>query len=228
MKNLLFILLWILSFPLFSQSNSTLSILVGRDLSSRVFYGNDLYGAKDGDKKKSNYRFGLNYERKLADNIWLKTGVRYAEVGFVDFQDTLRWGVQHNGNGTAAQNSVLSESKRTIDYSFLEIPAMLRFEFAKGKWQPFFEMGIANNFYIKTISKLLGPYEWTTETREKDVNKYQLSGVISVGVNFEVLKKCKLFLQPVYRHHITQVNDSSAEIHLRNVGVETGVRVLLN
>ena len=58
MKNLLLYLLLLLSFPLFSQSNSALSILVGGDLSSRVFYGDDLTPFEDraGDSKKTNYR----------------------------------------------------------------------------------------------------------------------------------------------------------------------------
>ena len=228
MKNLLLFFLWALAMPLFSQSNSAVSVLVGGDYSSRVFYGNDLLEEQIGDSRKTNYRFGFNYEYKLTERTWLKTGARYARVGFVDFTyEDLRWGTQHNGQGGFDTTTTRVDFRRTVDYSFIEIPAVIRFEFLEGKWQPFFEIGIGNNFYLKTILKTTGLFEETSKTKEKDVNKYQLSGVVSAGINYVLSEKYKLFLQPTYRHFITQVNDSFSEIHLINFGIEIGARLHL-
>ena len=104
---------------------------------------------------------------------------------------------------------------------------MLRFELLEGKWQPFFEMGVANNFYLNTKVKTTGRIKEALKTNEEDVNIYQLSGIISIGVNYAFCEDFKLFLQPIYRHHITQVNDSSSEIHLINYGIEVGARLRL-
>ena len=105
---------------------------------------------------------------------------------------------------------------------------MIRFELLGGKWQPFFEIGIANNFYLNTKSELDADFiNESTIEREDDINKYQLSGVVSAGLNYLLTEKYQLFLQPAYRHFITPVDDSSAEIHLTSVGVELGARMRL-
>ncbi len=203
--------------------------MVGGEYAQRVFYGEDLLGEQAGDKKKMNYRIGFNYEQKLAEKIWFKTGARFAKIGFVDSHlSDLRWGSENVSGTWVKDPSLPHEIKDIVEYSFIEVPAIIRFEFTDKRWQPFFEVGIGNNFYLK--SKFIQKTDIRkdfSESREPDVNKYQLSGILSIGVNYAFCEDFKLFLQPVYRHHITQVNDMSSEIHLINYGVEVGARLRL-
>lgn len=231
MKNYLLCLFTLFSISLFSQSKSAISPIVGGDISWRVFYGDDLTGSAMWDEEKTNYRFGVNFDRQLTNKVWFKTGIRFEKVGFVDYHLTdLLWGSQ-----IEAMEAILidmkgtGEAKRTVDYSFLEIPAMIRFELLEGKWQPFFEIGISNHIYLrtKTVADIDYYSQINIKEREAEIRNYQFSGVISVGMNYVLTEKLKLFLQPAYRHFITSLDDTASDIHLLGLGVELGARLQL-
>jgi len=83
-------LLILLPFLVVSQINSSIDFIAGLDYSYRNLSTSSddaivlgiLENRDEKESGKTNWRFGLNYNRKLTNNIFFKTGLRLASVGF--------------------------------------------------------------------------------------------------------------------------------------------------
>ena len=58
-------------------------------------------------------------------------------------------------------------------------------------------------------------------------NKLQLVGSVSFGANFKLNDRVQLFGQPIFRYHLTQLQNGIVSEFLYNAGIEIGVRKLM-
>ena len=147
MKNILSTLILLLFASIvYAQHNSSIDLIGSIEYSYRTFtYSgseefliNSVEERNAEEEGKSNWRFGFNYNKKLTDNLFLKTGLRLASVGYNGgYNDGLRWGTDHDGMGgfDPSLNPDLPRSVQFIyNFIFLEVPIVARWELSDKKW----------------------------------------------------------------------------------------------
>ncbi len=236
MKNLTLVLLLCLPFFAFTQSNTSIDLIAGVDYSFRTLQASDEYqfilDSRQQEAGKLNTRFGFNFNKKVADRWYLKTGLRLAGVGYTLRKLTnLRWPNEQDGNGMYVPDPNLPHEIRfTEDYWFLELPVMARFELGQKRWTPFVEAGVLPSVYLKTrIGQYTDVGNSATFVREDipGFNNFQMAGSVSFGMNYNLNQQIQFFGQPVFRYYFTKLTDKPVKEHLYSAGMELGCRFIL-
>lgn len=226
---------------LFSQSKSSLDIVGGADyayrtLSSSIDTSFILDGRNAQEKGRIKARFGFNYNRKIKDRLFFKTGLRFASVGYlVTDVKGLIFGsdldILEGSNGSSTSMIEDRSLKLIEDNYFIEVPLALRYEFPKNKVSFFIEAGLSPNIYLATRVKQILDGEVTTAIVDSAIFNYSrmhIVGSLSLGLNFNLNDNWQLFAQPIGRYHFTNLI-SAAEVqeNLYTLGLELGVRRFL-
>ncbi len=243
---LLLIYLTLFFFPLlsFSQINTSLDLVGSIDFAYRNINLSDTPGPQTSiviDQRNSresgrlNWRFGFNFNKKITGNLFFKSGLRLANIGYKSNQDSLRWGSQQVGgvfDPRIPSGAPSGTSQFFYNYLFIEIPLAARFEFSQKKLAPFAEIGIAPSLYLKSRNKILvnGKSQNVDGSEDfYDYNKMHFVGIISFGGNYSINEQLQLFAQPTFRYHLTRlINDVPIKENLWTVGLELGFRKRLN
>ena len=215
--------------------NSSWDIIAGVDYSNRFLYASSDSGLRDRlpdlnefNQGKINWRLGGNYNKRLSENTYLKTGLRLASVGYVYKTGDIQWGSEHNGNGGYEPDPDLESIRFSYDYWFMELPIAIRFEKNNNKLSPFLEVGISPSIYLASLlTKKLDTPKETVLKRENDsapINNFQLVSTFAFGANYNYTEKLQLFAQPTFRFHLTQLFRTPIKTHLYSAGLEMGVR----
>lgn len=237
LKSIFLSLLLIPTF-LFSQSKSSIDIVGSADFSYRHLTAGDenatslisnqelvdfLNGRQMGRFKA---RFGFNYNRQISQKIFLKTGLRLANVGYIN---------EFRVSGFSPEDTRLSN-----EHLFVEVPIVIRYEAPQDeKITLFLEAGFSPHIYLSTKTQDVDTGEITEEpmdfAEEGFFNRLHWVGSFSAGLNYNLNNKWQLFGQPVFRYHFTSLNDLSelsAPLpftieRLYTIGFEFGVRRFL-
>lgn len=161
------------------------------------------------------YRFGANFNFRIFDKQYIKTGIRYVKQGDVYFV------------------SFTAPSPLTYYYDeyYIEVPVVSRSEFGKKKLSPFIEVGLAPLLFLKA-KRLVNNSGNIIE--KEDVPPYledkriRMSIVISLGCQYKLNKHFLLFVQPTYRYLFPLEYNSGLTLKGRNFGIEFGVRKALS
>lgn len=242
MKNLITLCLLCFSTLTFSQNNASIDLVGGVEFGYRSLSGDHsddvpvglILETRERETGKFGFRFGFNYNQRLSKKIFLKTGLRVANLGYTSGKITgLRWGSEIQNaidNGLTEivpDPSLPREVQFFYEYWFLEIPIIGRYEFNEKRWSPFVEVGLSPNIYLDARTKQktdLGDAKYNHVEVGDAFNKFQLVGSASFGVNFAATESFRIFAQSVFRYHLTKTVDSAVKEHLYNVGLEVGVR----
>ena len=178
---------------------------------------------------KFNWRIGFNYNRRLTNKLFLRTGLRLASVGYKGEKRTgLRWGSEYDGMGGWVPDPNLPHEIQLIyDYWFAEIPIAGRFELNEKKLAQFFELGISPSIYLTTRTKSATDIGTDAEFQNDaihDFNKVHIVGFVSFGLNYSINEKYQFFGQPILRYHFTKLADRPIAEYLFNYGIEIGIR----
>jgi len=222
-----------------SQINSSIDLISGVEYSYRVLYpsGGGSFGkmfieVRKGEQSKFNYRYGLNYNRRLSDKFHLRTGIRFLQGGYKSKKITdLRWGSENSGGAWVQDPNLPHEIQFIYNFLFLELPIVARWERKGEKFNLFLETGLAPTLYLTTKTRQitdLDAGEFETMFNES-LSQLQVVGLVSVGANYNLNKSIQLFAQPILRGHLTQqVYNVGIKEHLINMGIEFGLRRKIN
>lgn len=215
----------------FAQINSTIDLVLGIDHSYKSSKSDgsetgDLFAGSGNDEQSAiiTGRYGLNYNKRIFPTIWLKTGVRYSKLGY-----KLEVDLKYNNQNDPAFNGANTAISK-YHYRFVEIPLAFRKEFFQKKFKLFTEIGIASNFLINsTYTQIIGNKSTTYTDDYTPYNKFQFSGLLSVGMNYSLNDKFILYGQPTYRYHFTKNYSPGTVIeNLYSFGLEIGARLNLS
>ncbi len=236
MKTKIILILLIVPILGFGQTKSTIDLVFGTEYSYRFInsvtdksYDNYYINSRQGETGKINYRIGANYNLRLGDKFWFKTGMRLANIGYQDVQNN------RHRNSICLQNGLLPSiqyfpkkvTEVVYDYYFLEMPVIIRFEFNTKRISPFLEMGVSPNIYLVSKTKTVSDFGVESEYYFENFSFVNFSGSISFGVNAKVNNFFTVFFQPVYRYHFTKLvyyHTKDAKENLYNYGIEMGLR----
>jgi len=238
-KHLILALLCVLPYLSIAQSNTSIDLVVGGDLGYRFTQidpedptAESIQAILD-DRviMKPNGRIGLNINRKLTQTFYIRLGVQYANPGIRTRKDDLILPDQIDSSGTFIPNDPLNEvAQAKWSYHFIQVPLVGRLELRKGKLVPFVEAGVLPSFYLFTRYELSTEQQVLSSRQDQEdpgiYNYFQLAGLVSAGVNYQVTEKLQLFGQPIFRLHFTpQASEALVIQRLYGVGVEAGIRV---
>jgi hypothetical protein len=225
---------------LFSQiSRSSIDLVGGIEFSYRhliVTYENDSVnvaekGKRDqGETGKIQWRAGFNYNRRLGPNVFFKTGLRVASVGYTGLNNTdVRWPDEFDEQGNwTPKPSNPHRIQTNFTYYFLELPLAIRYEFSEKKFTPFVEAGVSPAVVLATQLETITDLETTKGVAFRGItgSDIQLVGIISVGANYKLNENWQLFAQPTFRYHYDFFRGLLDE-RLWNAGLEMGIRTAL-
>jgi len=220
-------LVFMIPFLSFSQTKMSIDLIGGMDYSHRSLSapGEDrdlmlIIGFRDNNEIGNlGWRAGVNYNLSLTSKIFLRTGLRFANVGYQEKKRELRFGAPEPGLPTEVQ--------MTYNYLFTEIPIVIRYEINHKKLSPFVELGILSSIFMGARLRTKTNLGSDTESLKSDIYHFRRVhevGFISFGLNYALNDNFQLFGQPAFRYHFTAITDSPVEERLYNFGIEVGVR----
>lgn len=233
MKTQIFLLFSLFPIFLFAQSKSSIDFVFSVEHTNRVLYGyvetpeNSFFGSRNDEKGKMSSRIGFNYNLRIRPNIYFKTGLRYAKVGYHSDAQSIRIGtltIATTGNGGTIGAFESVRLGNTINYKFIEVPLVLRYEFQATAFSPFLEVGLSPHFYLDTGSSRMIKID---DFEYVNFNTLQIVGSLSFGVRYQFSERLQVFGQPIFRYHVTDLSDDPEEEHLYGFGVELGIRANL-
>ena len=208
MKNIIFLIFFLSSpFLLISQFHTSVDFIGSFDFSNK---NSQTFGSS-GNMNRIGYRIGGNFNFKVFNRKFFKTGIRYTRQG----TRLLR-----NRNSYATTHDIFDEF-------YLEIPLLFRYEFDAKKYSPFFEIGTSHYIYlkgkyiqeisgVKTVEDFDHPYI-------KD-RRFRLAINLAVGFNYQLSKNYQFFTQPTLRYFLPVTFDSTNSFKTINFGIEFGIR----
>lgn len=182
----------------------------------------------DHQKGRLKARFGFNYNRKINQKLFLKSGLRLATVGYI--------------TDSRASSFDLEVAKLSTEHLFLEVPLVFRYEVLQvDKISLFIEVGFSPNIYLSTRTKNVTNGEITEDPLDfasfGAYNRLHWVGSVSPGLNHTLNDNWQLFGQSIFRYHFTRlINDSQFPMafniltkeRLYSIGFELGIRRFLN
>lgn len=235
MKYNLIAILTLLPFLVFSQINLSVDLVTGIEYSYRSLRTSrvdpiviSILDGRNVETGKSNWRFGLNYNKRISAKFFLKTGLRLASIGYKGEKKIgLRWGSEITSMGWIPDPSLAHEIQLIHDYLFIELPIVGRYEFKGKKLSPFIELGVAPSYYLTTRTKKItdiGNESTFQKSPAPHFNSLQVVGLFSMGINYNLNENIQLFGQPIIRYHFSKLIEAPIEEHLYNFGIELGLR----
>lgn len=222
-----------ISCNLYSQTHQSIDFITGLEISDRILSLEDPDGVpielinfrQENEIPKFNWRLGANFNQRINKSYLFKTGLRLSSVGF-----------KYKGITALAfpggPSSNITEIQFKQDYLFFELPLTVRKEFSNGKWIPFIEAGILPSIYLVSKATSVSDVErrviYDTHIDDRALNKFQIAGFFSIGLNYTLSDEVQLFCQPAFRYHFTNLFDANWNVRLFNYGLELGVRQVIN
>lgn len=215
-----------LLFPFFIAAQTNSSI----DLSASLDYGYRFLKLKESDRNstndfiinnrkselaKLNWRSSLHYNQKLHNNLYLKLGISWLNEGYSSDDKSLIF----------FDSGVVLEAKIKNNYSFIEVPLVLRYELWDRKWTPYAEIGCAVSTYI--FSRNVYVYEnerSTQQSKDGYFYNFHATAITALGTNYNINEHFQLYVQTAFRIHFSPLVEAPIKEYLYNFGLELGGR----
>jgi len=200
---------------LLSQHQSSIDIVSSLDYSSIFLLKPDETTSNNGTHK-INYRFGGNFNFRIFDRTSFKTGIRYAQLGYVEsYQEYER------------PDQTILFARVLIDQQYIEVPLIFRYEFGSKKTSIYSEFGIAPHFYLRTKhtiqnSHFKDSYYYRNPIYLNNI-RMRIAYIIGLGINHNISKQLQLFVQPTYRFY-PKFSNTIINRGQISMGFEFGVR----
>lgn len=181
------------------------------------------------ERSNLNSRIGFNFNQKLSENYFLKTGIRIARLGYsikVPTED-LRWPSQINNPNDPGED--IGDAKFYYNYLFIEVPVTIRFEGKKKRFTPYIEAGFSPMWLLQYSSVTVKDSVTNVsfcQPYNADFNNFQVAAILSFGFNYQYNETIQLFGQPTLRYHFTKLVEAPVSEFLYSAGLEFGFRWL--
>lgn len=173
-------------------------------------------------KPITQYTAGIQYERYLNPNLSFVTGGQYSSRGFGMKED---FNIDLFGIDLPVGASI--ETRLT----YLEVPAMLKYEFGDGGVTPYVKAGASAAYAIdgKIQPKVNAIITWKLPAininLENDMyNRFDVSGLVGAGVNLPVGETGAVQFEVNYRHSLNDMFlDNITDIKIKSHGISAGL-----
>ena len=232
----------LLSLPFFSiaQSNSSVDIMLSPDVTYRTtFYnGSDLtlqsikrtYDSLE--LSQMGFHAGVNYNKKIASKLYLKTGLQVSKFGYkYELKNLVDNSQIDPATGILLTTTVLISTELSHNYYYLNVPIALRYEFSESKFYPYVELGAVPSYLLSGNSKVVSS---DGNSNQSPLTIYKQFAVIlhfGIGLNYRINEELQAFFQPNIRYEVTKSGSSPSSSpiaeHAYSIGTEFGLRMSL-
>ena len=178
------------------------------------------------------YRAGLHFQYRLGKRIWLRSGLRYAELSYKNREELLYWPTQINPDtGLPREGAVPINFQFIFNHRFLEIPLSVRYFITTGKFGLYTEIGGSTNFYQDTeVVNVENGVRTNTTRKNQYANPSNFALHAALGLNYQIGEQWSLFLQPSIRRDISSAEKghNNYASFFYSYGLDIGTRFLLN
>jgi hypothetical protein len=217
------------------RQRHSIDLIIGGDLGFRIINGNmadeevrtQYLNRKDHENYKVNYRFGFNYYHGINASLALKTGLRYANPGFI-INSVAPYELEQDLN-EIEKEYMLRGPEYKYEYQILEIPLGMKYTMVGHTCEPYFEAGIAPTYYRETIVREVGyedAYRKETSINE-NIHPWNFISFAAVGGNFNLSDHWSGFTQLTGRYQLNNLRKSILTERIISLGLEMGVRYYL-
>jgi hypothetical protein len=172
------------------------------------------------EKGKFSFTTGVNLNVRVSGKLEFQTGLLYSNKGYrtpkraTDFQSPLPDEPTH-----------IKSDRR---FNYLDIPLKLNFVSGGNKIRFIAGAGIAANIFldesdIVTLFYASGNEKEMDQSSGFDYNKFNLSSLLSAGIEFKLKKNLFFRVEPTFRYGLLKIIDQPVTAHLWNFGVGLGV-----
>jgi len=173
-------------------------------------------------KPITQYTTGIQYERNLNPNLSFVTGAQFTSRGF---------GMKENFNIDLFGVDLPVGARIETRLNYLEVPAMLKYEFGEGGVTPYVKAGASAAYAIdgKIQPKVDAIITWKLPAininLESDMyNRLDVSGIVGAGLNFPVGETGAIQLDVNYRHSLNDMFlDKITDIRIKSHGISAGL-----
>lgn len=182
------------------------------------------------------YRLGVDYLYAITPQLQIKTGLRYAEVGYTATESstdsTLIWASDHDGNGGVIgppPSMVQIESIEIFKkHRYLTVPLLLRYTPSQTAFSPFIEAGVSSHIYINTNNISIVDGERSSSiyrsTQLVTYEPMQWVGVLGIGFSYTFGDNYYLSLAANGRYHLNLLaQNTNINERLYNYGGELSI-----
>lgn len=231
----------ILFFLLFLNSSYSQDLLVDDNSTVDLSFGLEFIDFRSFEKKQGAVEvspettifFGIAFNKPINNILVLKTGLRYFKSDFeTKVTSNIISGISTSpiiGNSPILQqngSSFPTENTVNLNYTFLEIPIVLRYYLSNNNIKPYMESGL-NVRYLKTGIAESSQFN-SVELDEKFLLRLNYLAYLSFGCEKTINKHLKIYIQASYQY-IFNGNYSSDLLSNKplDIGLEFGGRISL-
>ena len=158
-------------------------------------------------------RFGANFNFRVFDKGFMKTGLRYARQSdvFISFTPS-------------------TTTSDEINEYYLEMPLIFRHEFKQGSYTPYIEIGGSTHLFLNGVRKLNSFGMLTEEDFDPPYlngKRFRFAIVIALGLQFKMSTHHLIFFQPTMRRFLPIDLGFNSSLVTTNIGFEVGIRRVL-
>jgi hypothetical protein len=231
---ILTILLSVIVLQSYSQKNDSINdgkIFVGINFSPDLCYRNiiaydgNLYSqdmAKHRDSiqiPKFGFTTGLTVLIKINNRLFIDLGLRFSNKG--KKTKSLDHYIYDNDSLVSTGEKFVA----TYNYYYLDMPIKVNYIVTKTNPSLFISGGIAGNIYLNNKTILNYSNSGQKVYNEQNINqpiKNNLSGLLGLGIDFEILQKMNLRFEPIFRYSFFPKRVDSVKEHLYSFGANIG------
>jgi Outer membrane protein beta-barrel domain len=137
---------------------------------------------------KGGVTLGGHFLHNFKKNYWFVMGLEVSGMKYKMKNDILQWPSQHDGNGGFIDDPNINNRVK-YNHISLQIPVLLRYEFAKKKYKPFLQGGLVQSTEIYFREQYKTEFNSINYTKEDTFKRNIISGRFSTGMNFPIKGK---------------------------------------
>jgi hypothetical protein len=164
---------------------------------------------------------GFNFCYQVNSFFGIETGVQYANKGYTAFNLGLAF-EPRDSNDPGIPFDIIS----VYSYHFFDFPLRVNFTIGKKDVRFFSSVGLIVNGMFRTTRTDFLTFSDRTEKRkfkiDEGFNRFNVSSLISLGVDYRLTEKTNLRLEPTFRYTILPITNTPITAQLYNVGLNMG------
>lgn len=172
---------------------------------------------------KIGYTAGLNICFNLQSMIGIEAGIQYSNKGYQTKFQEQEWVTSNGVFDPSLDPALPNKFKYIYNDHYIDIPIKVNFTFGKKKVRLFTSAGIITNVFIKetqrNIYKSGGQTNENTQTSNINYNRFNISPMISVGIDYKFNERMNLRVEPTFRYGILKIVNAPVGGYLYNAGL---------
>ncbi len=210
------------------ESRLSLGILVSPDYSYRTLVSqvSNSFVKESRDeleKAKVSYTTGLFLKYKLSEKFTLESGAQFSDKGEKEYYNSTDFDTVDDDIFQPDDPWIPNEKTTVYHYQYIDIPIKLNWYLYREKYRIFISAGMSANFFLnaKMVNRLKFDDREDILSGKMDYNFRPLNwaAIAGAGIEYFFPNRIGVRIEPVFRHSVTAVEDSSLKEYPYSFGI---------